>query len=130
MTVILRKQKIWSSLFKSIWRNAIKIQSKSKGSRGPPSQMPQRELTSKEYYENDNFIDIIEEKENKYTELLKKYKFMKSQHETLLHKYEKVKKEAEDLGRKVEINNKHEEIEKIFSKLSSLILANKTNQEG
>jgi len=48
----------------------------------------------------------------------------------LLAKYDKVKQEAIQLRRKVEINNKHEEIENIFSKLSSLILANKANDQN
>jgi len=48
-----------------------KIQAKAKGNKDSNEWRTHRELSSKEYFENDNFIDILEEKEHRYNELTK-----------------------------------------------------------
>mmetsp|Transcript_17907 Transcript_17907/g.15813 ORF Transcript_17907/g.15813 Transcript_17907/m.15813 type:complete len:159 (+) Transcript_17907:810-1286(+) len=87
-------------------------------------------ITNKEYLENDNFIDVIGEKEKRYNLLSQKYKILEIQNNDVLIKFDSLKKEVDELKRKLKINTKYEEIENIFTKLSSLILANKMDDSS
>jgi hypothetical protein len=67
-------------------------------------------------------------KDRKYKELMNKNTYLLEQNEKLENELKTLKTDSSEMSRKLEINNKHEEIETIFSKLGSLMLAtNDTN---
>ncbi|CAI2362649.1 unnamed protein product [Moneuplotes crassus] len=76
-----------------------------------------------EYFENDNFVDLLEEKDKKCAEYASKYKKAKQDRENLLERIAILESDNKEMERQLTINKKHEEIETIFSKLSSLILS-------
>jgi hypothetical protein len=84
-----------------------------------------RQSTNNDFTENGNYIDIASSKDRKYKELEKKNKYLLEKNEKLQKELKTLKRDSIEMGRKLEINNKHEEIETIFSKLGSLMLANK-----
>lgn len=90
-----------------------------------PNQETSRPASTNEFYDNKNFIDVISEKDRKYKELKRKQVFLIEQNEKLQNELSTLKKDNLNMSRKLEINNKHEEIEVIFTKLGSLMLANK-----
>lgn len=70
-------------------------------------------------------MGIMEEKENKILYISQKYKHLQKQSQKLIEKVAILESENKEMKRKLEINKKHEELESVFSKLSSLMLANK-----
>lgn len=92
-----------------------------------PNQDSSRPASTNELYDNKNFIDVISEKDRKYKELKRKQIFLIEQNEKLQNELTTLKKDNFEMTRKLEINNKHEEIEVIFTKLGSLMLATSKN---
>lgn len=80
-----------------------------------------------DYYENENFSDIISEQNKKYRELSKKYTFLCKQNEELLQKYLELEEENHEQKRKLEINTKHVQLENVFTKLGALLLSSKVD---
>ena len=63
-----------------------------------------------------------------YKELEEKYKNLQEKYKEMESRYLLVEKENREFSRRLAINDNHEQLEDIFSKLSSLILASKSDE--
>ena len=68
-------------------------------------------------------------KDKQYKILEQQFKNLNDKHDNLLNKIYLLEKQNEDLHRKLAINDNHVHLENIFSKLSSLILATKADED-
>lgn len=76
------------------------------------------------------FIDLIEEKERRYYEITSQYKVVKEERDSLLERIKVLESDNKEMEKQLLINNKHEEIQAVFSKLSALLLANKVDMNS
>lgn len=71
--------------------------------------------------------DLITLKSFEITGIEQKYKSLQQKYKDLRSKYTAAEKENKELKRRLAINDNHEQLEDIFSKLSSLILTTKAD---
>jgi len=94
------------------------------------------QLSAEQYFENENFEDIILEKNNKIKKLNKECLWyvhfiifsLTDQNKDLMTRIAELEDQNEIFQRKLQINDKHVEIEHVFSKLSSLLMANRMDE--
>lgn len=82
-----------------------------------------------EFFENENFADIISQKDKKYTDLHHKYTSLVQRNNKLLQRFVDLETENKEMSRKLAINDNHEQLEVIFGKLSALILSNRKDAD-
>ena len=82
-----------------------------------------------EYFENEHYMELLALKDKQYKSLDSQFKNLNEKHNILQNKFYLLEKDSEEMKRKLAINDNHEKLENIFSKLSSLILATKTDED-
>lgn len=83
------------------------------------------DVTFDEYYEHEHFMKLLAQKDKKYKELHHKYTSLCERNDKLLQRFVELETEHKEMGRKLAINDNHEQLEVVFSKLSSMILSNR-----
>ena len=74
-------------------------------------------------------MELLALKDKQYKSLDSQFKNLNEKHNILQNKFYLLEKDSEEMKRKLAINDNHEKLENIFSKLSSLILATKTDED-